>query len=293
MRDEFLELGVDDGVIVARTDSLGAGLTKQIAITHEVGDLGDQYNSFLDVEELDPSELNHGDVLINQNGKVVRPKRLPSNLYRFKEGTGEARCILDSITSLQNGADLIWIETISALDELKAALDAAKRTGLPTSCTLSFDTHGSTMMGINPKTFVEFCEETNLISYGANCGIGPSEMVDTVLKMKNSQKVNIPIIAKGNCGIPFYKDEKIVYSGTPDIMGNYAITALKAGAKIIGGCCGTTPLHIRPMREALEKISLSASYYVKKHLEKLGVPWKDTDRSKKRIRRSSSRNKIT
>jgi isocitrate lyase len=111
VRYAFLELGVDDGVIVARTDSLGAGLTQRIAITHEVGDLGDQYNSFLDVEELEPSQLNHGDVLINQNGRVVRPKRLPSNLYRFKEGTGEARCILDSITSLQNGADLIWIET--------------------------------------------------------------------------------------------------------------------------------------------------------------------------------------
>ena len=111
VRYAFLELGVDEGVIVARTDSLGAGLTKQIAITHEAGDLGDQYNSFLDVEELNPKDLNHGDVLINQNKKVVRPKRLPSNLYRFREGTGEARCILDSITSLQNGADLIWIET--------------------------------------------------------------------------------------------------------------------------------------------------------------------------------------
>ena len=134
VRYAFLELGVDDGVIVARTDSLGAGLTKQIAITHEVGDLGDQYNSFLDVEELDPSDLNHGDVLINQNGKVVRPKRLASNLYRFKEGTGEARCILDSITSLQNGADLIWIETekphigqIGAMmDEIKKVVPNAK-----------------------------------------------------------------------------------------------------------------------------------------------------------------------
>ncbi|MDB4042914.1 isocitrate lyase [Gammaproteobacteria bacterium] len=134
VRYAFLELGVDDGVIVARTDSLGAGLTKQIAITHEVGDLGDQYNSFLDVEELDSDELNHGDVLINQNGKVVRPKRLPSNLYRFKEGTGEARCILDSITSLQNGADLIWIETekphigqIGAMmDEIKKVVPNAK-----------------------------------------------------------------------------------------------------------------------------------------------------------------------
>ena len=111
VRYAFLELGVDEGVIVARTDSLGAGLTKQIAITHEVGDLGDQYNSFLDLEEVSDSDMNHGDVLINHHGKLVRPKRLPSNLYRFREGTGEERCILDSITSLQNGADLIWIET--------------------------------------------------------------------------------------------------------------------------------------------------------------------------------------
>ncbi len=111
VRYAFLELGVDDGVIVARTDSLGAGLTKQIAITHEAGDLGDQYNSFLDLEEVSDSDMNHGDVLINHHGKLVRPKRLPSNLYRFREGTGEERCILDSITSLQNGADLIWIET--------------------------------------------------------------------------------------------------------------------------------------------------------------------------------------
>ncbi|NCW59206.1 MAG: isocitrate lyase [Proteobacteria bacterium] len=111
VRYAFLELGVDDGIIVARTDSLGAGLTKQIAITNEKGDLGDQYNSFLDVEEVDADSMKHGDVMINQDGKLVRPKRLPSNLYQFKKGTGEARCILDSITSLQNGADLIWIET--------------------------------------------------------------------------------------------------------------------------------------------------------------------------------------
>ena len=111
VRYAFLELGVDDGVIVARTDSLGAGLTAQIAITKEVGDLGDQYNSFLDTEEVNETDIKHGDVMINHHGKIVRPKRLPSNLYKFKEGTGEARCILDSITSLQSGADLIWIET--------------------------------------------------------------------------------------------------------------------------------------------------------------------------------------
>ena len=134
VRYAFLELGVDDGIIVARTDSLGAGLTKQIAITNEEGDLGDQYNSFLDVEEIDSENMNHGDVMISQNGKVVRPKRLPSNLYQFRKDTGEARCILDSITSLQNGADLIWIETekphigqiAGMMDEIKKVIPNAK-----------------------------------------------------------------------------------------------------------------------------------------------------------------------
>ena len=134
VRYAFLELGVDDGVIVARTDSLGAGLTKQIAVTSEKGDLGDQYNSFLDVEEVTTETMKHGDVMISQDGKIVRPKRLPSNLYQFKPGTGEARCILDSITSLQNGADLIWIETekphigqIGAMmDEIKKVVPNAK-----------------------------------------------------------------------------------------------------------------------------------------------------------------------
>ena len=111
VRYAFLELGVDNGVIVARTDSLGAGLTKQIAVTHEPGDLGDQYNSFLDCEEIAPEDMANGDVVINRGGKLLRPKRLPSNLFQFRAGTGEDRCVLDSITSLQNGADLLWIET--------------------------------------------------------------------------------------------------------------------------------------------------------------------------------------
>ena len=111
VRYAFLELGIDDGVIVARTDSLGAGLTKQIAVTHTPGDLGDQYNSFLDMEELDIAAMSHGDVIIKHHDKLMRPKRLPSNLYQFRPGTGEDRCVLDSITSLQHGADLLWIET--------------------------------------------------------------------------------------------------------------------------------------------------------------------------------------
>ena len=134
VRYAFLELGVDEGIIVARTDSLGAGLTKQIAITNEKGDLGDQYNSFLDLEEVSQDDMKHGDVMINKDGNLLRPKRLPSNLYQFRKGTGEERCILDSITSLQNGADLIWIETekphigqIGAMmDEIRKVVPNAK-----------------------------------------------------------------------------------------------------------------------------------------------------------------------
>ncbi len=110
-RHAFLELGVEDGVVVTRTDSLGAGLTQQIAVSHKPGDLGDQYNSFLDCEEVDASNIGNGDVVITRNGKLMRPKRLPSNLYQFRPGTGEDRVVLDCITSLQNGSDLLWIET--------------------------------------------------------------------------------------------------------------------------------------------------------------------------------------
>ena len=110
-RYAFLELGVDNGIIVTRTDSLGAGLTKQIAVSHTPGDIGDQYNSFLDCEEISPADMKNGDVVLNRDGKLVRPRRLPSNLFQFRPGTGADRCVLDSITSLENGADLLWIET--------------------------------------------------------------------------------------------------------------------------------------------------------------------------------------
>jgi isocitrate lyase len=111
VRYAFLELGVDDGVIVARTDSLGAGLTKQIAVVREEGDSGDIYNSFLDVEEVSPATMSQGDVVIKKGDKLLRPKRLPSGLFQFRAGTGEDRCVFDCIESLKAGADLLWIET--------------------------------------------------------------------------------------------------------------------------------------------------------------------------------------
>lgn len=111
IRHAFLELGVDNGVIVARTDSEGAGLTKEIAVVKEPGDAGDVYNSFLDVEEINVADMAEGDVCFNRDGKLVRPKRLPSGLYQFRQGTGHERCVFDCIDALHAGADLLWIET--------------------------------------------------------------------------------------------------------------------------------------------------------------------------------------
>jgi len=136
LRYAFLELGVEDGVIVARTDSLGAGLTKQIAFSKEPGDIGDQYNSFLDCEEVQADAAHNGDVIINRNGKLLRPKRLPSNLFQFRPGTGADRCVLDCINALNNGADLLWIETekphveqiASMMDKIREVWPNAKLT---------------------------------------------------------------------------------------------------------------------------------------------------------------------
>lgn len=126
-RHAFLELGVDNGIIVARTDSLGAGLTKQIAFTKEAGDLGDQYNAYLDCEEVADGGAKDGDVLLQRGGKLVRPKRLPSNLYQFRAGTGEDRCVLDCITALRHGADLLWIETEKPdVDQIAGMVDRIK-----------------------------------------------------------------------------------------------------------------------------------------------------------------------
>jgi isocitrate lyase len=130
IRYAFLELGVDDGIIVARTDSLGAGLTKQIAVTNTPGDLGDQYNSFLDCEELSADQLGNGDVIIKRDGKLLRPKRLPSNLFQFRAGTGEARCVLDC--KVIPNAKLVYNNSPSfnwTLNFRQQAYDAMKAAG--------------------------------------------------------------------------------------------------------------------------------------------------------------------
>ena len=152
------------------------------------------------------------------------------------------------------GADVLWIETISDADEYKAAAEAARLAGMPWCGTMSFDTAGRTMMGVTSAQLADMVERmaTPPRAYGANCGTGASDLLRTVLGFRTAGG-DRPVIAKGNAGIPKYVDGHIHYDGTPDLMAEYAVLARDCGARIIGGCCGTTPEHLRAMRAALEQ----------------------------------------
>jgi 5-methyltetrahydrofolate--homocysteine methyltransferase len=153
----------------------------------------------------------------------------------------------------EGGADVLWLETISAPEEYKAAAEAFAKADMPWCGTMSFDTAGRTMMGVTSEQMVAMVEKlpNPPLAYGANCGVGASDLLRTVLGFA-AQGVERPIIAKGNAGIPKYEDGHIHYDGTPELMGEYAVMARDCGATIIGGCCGTMPEHLSSMHEALE-----------------------------------------
>ena len=151
------------------------------------------------------------------------------------------------------GADVLWLETISAPEEFVAAAEAFSHVDLPWIGTMSFDTAGHTMMGTSPSSMVNLISSISNkpIAFGANCGTGASDLLRTIQDFSKSAPGK-NLIAKGNAGIPRYVDGHILYDGTPDLMAKYAIMARDSGAKIIGGCCGTKPEHLASMRNALE-----------------------------------------
>ncbi|MDB5666817.1 betaine--homocysteine S-methyltransferase [Cypionkella sp.] len=153
----------------------------------------------------------------------------------------------------EGGADVLWVETMSAPEEYAAAAEAAALAGMPWCGTMSFDTAGRTMMGTTSAAMAEMVEKlaNPPIAFGANCGVGASDLMRTVLGFAAIGSAR-PLIAKGNAGIPKYHDGHIHYDGTPELMGAYAVLARDAGARIIGGCCGTMPEHLAAMRKALE-----------------------------------------
>jgi len=151
------------------------------------------------------------------------------------------------------GVDVLWLETISSPDEYRAAAEAFALAGMPWCGTMSFDTAGRTMMGVTSSDLVKLVRGLahQPLAYGANCGVGASDLLRTILGFAAAGP-ELPLIAKGNAGIPKFHDGHIHYDGTPEVMAAYAVLARDAGARIIGGCCGTRPEHLAAMRRALE-----------------------------------------
>lgn len=151
------------------------------------------------------------------------------------------------------GADVIWIETMSAPEEMRAAALAAIRANMPYTITASFDTAGKTMMGMPPGQLPLFAHDLlpEPVAVGANCGVGASDLLVSVLSMTQANPDAV-VIAKANAGIPQFHGDHIHYSGSPELMGDYARLAMDAGARIIGGCCGNSPKHVASMRQAID-----------------------------------------
>ncbi|MBS8225222.1 betaine--homocysteine S-methyltransferase [Vannielia litorea] len=171
----------------------------------------------------------------------------------------------------EGGADVLWVETISAPEEYKAAAEACALAGMPWVGTMSFDTAGRTMMGVTSADMVKMVTKLPRppLAFGANCGVGASDLLRTV-KGFLAEGPEIPVIAKGNAGIPKYVDGHIHYNGTPELMADYACMARDMGARIIGGCCGTTPEHLAAMREALDTRPAAPAPTLEEIAEKLG-----------------------
>lgn len=153
----------------------------------------------------------------------------------------------------EGGIDVFWIETMGDLNEVKAAIEGIRSVSdLPISVTMSFDTHGRTIMGVTPAKAVKLLMQYPLSSIGANCGSGPTELISAIKQM-HDENPELTFVAKTNAGLPKMVDNKIVYDGTPDVMGEYAIAVREAGARLIGACCGSTPAHIKVIQETLKK----------------------------------------
>ena len=172
----------------------------------------------------------------------------------------------------EGGADVAWIETMSAAEEIRAAALAAAKCGMPYTITASFDTAGRTMMGVAPAAFEALVEafEPAPIAYGANCGVGASDLLAAILAI-SEVRPDAPLIAKANAGVPQWQGAHIHYSGTPELMATYAGLAVDCGARIIGGCCGNTPAHVAAMRRGLDAHEPSARPDVEAVVAALGA----------------------
>ncbi|MET1415295.1 betaine--homocysteine S-methyltransferase [Roseibium sp. HPY-6] len=175
----------------------------------------------------------------------------PLGALSYEDGVEAFREQIDGL--LEGGADVLWAETMSAVEEMKAVAEAAKDFDLPLVITASFDTAGKTMMGLAPKGLGDLQSQfaCTPVAIGSNCGVGASDLLAAIMEITEAYP-NAVVVAKANCGIPQIQGDEVVYTGTPELMAKYTHKALNAGARIIGGCCGTSAAHLAAMRNAID-----------------------------------------
>lgn len=223
-------------VSIAR--AAAAGVDRPVAIAASIGPTGDLY------EPVGPLSYDEG----------------------FSAFSEQVAAVADA------GVDVIWIETLSSIEEAQAALDAAGTVDLPAVVTMSFDTNGRTMMGVRPNEVAAWARSQGRppIGLGANCGIGPSDVVQAAFDMQSAGEATPVIVAKANCGIPLYSDGVLSYPTSPDMMADYVELAARAGARIIGSCCGSGPAHIAAIRSAVDAYIDGVSTSPEEIAERLG-----------------------
>ncbi|WP_428643147.1 betaine--homocysteine S-methyltransferase [Roseibium sp.] len=197
------------------------------------------------------AEASGRDVLIGGSVGPTGELFQPLGALSYEDAVAAFREQMEGL--VEGGADILWVETMSAVEEMKAAAEAAKDFDLPLVITASFDTAGKTMMGLAPKGLGDLQGQfaCTPVAIGSNCGVGASDLLAAIMDITEAYPDAI-VVAKANCGIPQIRGDEVVYTGTPDLMAKYAHMALNAGARIIGGCCGTSPVHLAAMRSALD-----------------------------------------
>lgn len=223
---------------------------------------------------------------VGPTGELFEPLGVLTHDYAVESFEEQIRGLKDG------GADVAWIETMSAIEEVQAAAQAAINVSMPYTATCSFDTAGRTMMGLKPEGLAEVFAALAVppVAMGANCGVGASDILVTALEMGMSAgHSHLPIITKGNCGIPRFEGVEIRYSGTPELMSRYANMAVDAGVRIVGGCCGTSPEHLVAMRAAIDSHVDGPRPTIESIIENIGPltnkPPTDNDPNRRRSRR--------
>jgi 5-methyltetrahydrofolate--homocysteine methyltransferase len=241
---------IDAGAQVLLTNTFG-GSRHRLAL-HNVQDQVEQANHAAAVILRNVVDQNGKDLIvagdIGPSGEVLAPYGELA-FQDAKDGFTEQAASL-----VAGGVDLIWIETMSDLEEVRAAVEGTREISddIPIVTTMTFDTHGRTMMGVTPEKAFETLSSFNVVALGGNCGNGPEEIIEVITKM-NSLNQDTPLVAKANAGIPELVQGKAVYRASSATMADYAIKSYQAGARIIGGCCGSTPEHITAITGALAK----------------------------------------